>query len=178
MIYQKQLEWYGEGEQNASYSTISHAKESLTAKYIFPFFNPRLTVVLLMVDTKDNNLVFLKPVYFRHKTNIFDLPSFVCYQPLKEIPYSAIIADQLLRNTYHFDPWQVLKKRGAIPSELKEAVVQTNIAGLKLVGKKIINIGFNDSLTFVEGIKVKKGLFTSELITRNELLLNKPEFEK
>lgn len=130
-----------------------------------------------MVETKDKGLLFIKPIYFRYKVVNF-MPTFTCHQPLKEIPAATIITNQLLKDSYHFDPWWILKKRTDVSPELKGVITQTNIAGMKLKSRKIIDICFNDSLTLIEGIKVKLSFFTSELIDRNKLILNKPIFEK
>ncbi len=146
-----------------SHLTTSHQEKELQARYIFPFFNRWLRVVVLMVDTADKKSHFFRPVYFQHDR----VHTFISHQRLREITPASLIA--LLKDAYHFDPWWAIQQVTDIPAELIETVKKTNIAGRKLKGRRIIDICFNDSLTLLEGIRVNRAFLGSELINQGRL---------
>jgi len=136
---------------------VRTADGEILTKYVFPFWNRDWQVVLTLLDR------------FGAPPEIVHVPVHLGKMGLPEISAKssdaaplATIEPGTFRELFHFDPWWVFRGIGGVSLELKEDIIQTNIAHPFHVGKqayKVHDIEFEPDGAKVKAIVAKDHLF-------------------
>ncbi len=65
----------------------------------------------------------------------------------------------IFHRLYHFDPWWTMRQATTIPDPVRQAIIETNLAGRRAGRLEIRDIVFRDDLARVTEVKIRAGLF-------------------
>ena len=149
---------------------VRTADGEILTKYVFPFWNRDWQIVLTLLDR------FGAPPEILHATIHMGAKG----QPetharTAEATPLISVEPGIFRELFHYDPWWVFRGMGGIPLELRDAVIETNIAHPFHLGKqayKVHDVEFEPSGEKVKALVAKDHLFRVKRFGPGELDLD------